>query len=167
MNRKFFYLDASALAKRYTPEIGTPVVNHLFTQTTPDRFYVFNIGLAEVVSILVRNRNTSRLTVADFSQALINVGAEVTNAADFKKLAADDLLVSAALPLIVAYSINATDGVILRSALNLAAQLQANSEDLVLVTSDKRLLKAAQAEGMLTFNPETQLESDLDALLTV
>jgi hypothetical protein len=26
-----FYWDASALAKRYAPEIGTPLVSHLFT----------------------------------------------------------------------------------------------------------------------------------------
>jgi len=37
---------------------------------------------------------------------------------------------------------------------------------LVLVTSDQRLLRAAQAEGVLTFDPTTQTESDLDALLT-
>ena len=38
-------------------------------------------------------------------------------------------------------------------------------DDLVLVTSDQRLLRAAQVEGVLTFNPETQTEGDLDALL--
>ena len=37
-----FFLDASALAKRYASEVGTTLVNHLFTRVTPDRFYVFN-----------------------------------------------------------------------------------------------------------------------------
>jgi hypothetical protein len=31
-----FWLDASALAKRYTPEKGTTLVNHFFDQTSPD-----------------------------------------------------------------------------------------------------------------------------------
>ena len=38
-------------------------------------------------------------------------------------------------------------------------------DDLVLVASDQRLLRAAQAEGLVTFDPETQSQADLDALL--
>lgn len=163
--REFFYLDASALAKRYVPEIGTPVINRLFSKVAHDRFYVFNIGVAEVASMLVRQRNTNRLSLMDFSQAMVNLGTEVTTAASVSKLAADNQLVADSLPLIVTHSINATDGVILRSALNLAMDLRAHGDDLVLLTADHRLLKAAQAEGLLIFNPETQTSTDLDALL--
>ena len=31
-----FYWDASALVKRYAPEIGTPLVNHLFADVVLD-----------------------------------------------------------------------------------------------------------------------------------
>ena len=33
----YFHRDASALVKRYVPEIGTPVVNHLFTHVVFER----------------------------------------------------------------------------------------------------------------------------------
>jgi len=56
--------------------------------------------------------------------------------------------------------------VILRSVLDLVATLRATGDALVLVTSDQRLLRAAQVEGVLTFDPTTQTESDLGALLT-
>lgn len=79
---------------------------------------------------------------------------------------ADNTLVTAALPLINTHSINATDAILLRSALDLAAYLRANGHDLMLVASDHRLLKAAQAEGLLALNPETHIEADLDALLS-
>ena len=36
---------------------------------------------------------------------------------------------------------------------------------LVLVVTDRRLLRAAQAEGLLTFDPETQTQAELDAFL--
>ena len=36
---------------------------------------------------------------------------------------------------------------------------------IVVVTSDKRLLKACQAEGLTIFDPETQSQADLDALI--
>jgi hypothetical protein len=56
----FFYLDASARANRYAPEVGTPVVNHLFANVTPDGLMVFNVGIAEVVSLPVRQKNANR-----------------------------------------------------------------------------------------------------------
>ena len=67
---RMFYLDASALAKRYTPEAGTPLINHLFASVSPDRLYLFNVGMAEVLSLLVRKRNAGQVSAADFSQAL-------------------------------------------------------------------------------------------------
>jgi hypothetical protein len=33
------------------------------------------------------------------------------------------------------------------------------------VASDQRLLRAAAAEGLATFNPETQSQAELDALI--
>ena len=74
-------------------------------------------------------------------------------------------VVIAALPLIEVHSINATDAIILRLALNLTARMRSLGHDLILVAADQRLLRAAQTEGLLTFNPEIQSRVDLDALL--
>jgi len=49
--------------------------------------------------------------------------------------------------------------------LEIDKQLHSIGNQLVLVSSDQRLLKAAQAEGLFTFDPETQSQADLDALL--
>jgi predicted nucleic acid-binding protein len=159
------YLDASALAKRYVPERGTPLVDHIFNSVSSDRLHVFNVGMAEVVSTLARKRNAGQLSAAAFSQALINLGNEIVYPAHPRKVSADNSLVTAAIPLIHVHSINATDAIILRSALDSAAQYRAGGNDLVLVASDQRLLRAAQAEGLLTFDPETQDRIALDALL--
>lgn len=162
---RHFFLDASALAKRYAPEAGTPVINHLLAQLPLNRMLVFNVGVAEIVSILVRKRNAGQLPPVAFSQALIDFRAEIVNQSRVRKIAADTDLVMAALPLINQHSINATDAILLRSALDLAAHYRINGDDLVLVASDQRLLRAAIAEGLLVFNPETQTTTDLDALL--
>jgi hypothetical protein len=100
-----------------------------------------------------------------FAQALLDVEGELVTSAFPFKVAAGDQLVSAAIALIPAHSINATDAILLRSALDLAAQLRAAGDDLLLVASDQRLLRAAQAEGLATFNPETQSPADLDAVV--
>ena len=81
------------------------------------------------------------------------------------KVVADNAVVEVALDLIEVHFINATDAIILRLALDLAKQLRAVGHDLVLVASDQRLLRAAQAEGLETFDPEAQSQVVLDALL--
>jgi predicted nucleic acid-binding protein len=75
--RRYFYLDASALAKRYAPEIGSSVVDHLFARLTPDRLVVFDVGMAEVISLLVRKRNSGKLSANNFSQVLIDFKSEI------------------------------------------------------------------------------------------
>jgi len=46
-----------------------------------------------------------------------------------------------------------------------ANQLRGSGHDLVLVSSGRRFLQVARAEGLLTFNPETQTQAELDVLL--
>ena len=74
-------------------------------------------------------------------------------------------LVSASFPLIVAHSLNSTDALILKSALAIARRLRRAGDKLVLVASDQRLLRAAQAEGLSAFDPESQDQAALAALL--
>jgi hypothetical protein len=123
------------------------------------------LGTLEVISILVRRRNANLLSLPLFHQALTDFRSEIINAADVMKIPALDPLVNAAAPLVLQHSINSTDAVLLRSALDLASQLRASGNDLVLVTSDQRLLRAAPAEGLLAFDPESQNQADLDAVL--
>ena len=95
-----FYLDASALAKRYAPEIGTAFLNHLFHAAGHNRFLLLNIGIAEVISLLVRKRNTGRLSPADFSSAVLEVDRELIRSAPVRKLIVGNLLLFSALSLI-------------------------------------------------------------------
>jgi hypothetical protein len=162
---RYFYLDASALAKRYVPESGTGVINYLFSRVPAHRISVLHLGVAEVISIFVRKHNSKSLSPAIISQAFTNLEAEVINQPLLQKLDAEADLINAALTLIRQHSINATDAVLLRSALDLAADLRLSGDDLALVASDRRLLRAAQVVGLLVFNPETQTTADLDQLL--
>jgi len=161
----FAYLDASALVKRYTVEQGTVVVDHLFGRVPPERMIVLSVGMAEVVSILVRKRNGKRITAATFQQAFYNWRAEVGTSSRVQIIAVDGPMAERAYDFVDQYSINSTDAILLRSALDLAAPLRAGGDDVLVVASDLRLLRAARAEGLMTFNPETETAAALDALL--
>jgi len=62
----FFCLDGSALAKRYVPEPGSPLLDFLLDHIAEHRIYILNVGMAEVVSVLVRKRNSGKLSDAQF-----------------------------------------------------------------------------------------------------
>ena len=161
----YFYWDTSALAKRYAPELGTSLVNHLFAHVASDRMMCLVIGTGEVISNLVRRKNDNRIIPDDFSQALENFRAEVIDAVAFQLVSVEDALVLASHSLIEQHSLNAMDALVLRSALDAAAIVLPAGNDIVLVASDRRLLRAAQAEGLQTFNPEVDTQADLDALI--
>jgi predicted nucleic acid-binding protein len=161
----YFYFDASALVKRYAPELGSDLVNYLFSCVTHKRLMCLIIGVAELFSVLVRKKNREDISVPDFSQALINLGNEVIHTTDFTTVSIEDSLVLSSLPLINKHSINSTDAVVLRSALDIAVELQAVEDDLIMIVSDQRLLRAAKSEGLIKFNPESGMKSELDALL--
>src|SRR2546423_5222922 len=113
------------MAKRYVAERGTPLMNHLFVRVAPNRLSAVNAGVAEVVSVLVRKRNARTLSAAGFAQSMTDLSAEVLLAATFTKIELTNKLVAEAIKFIPAYSINATDAVVLRAALELADQLRA------------------------------------------
>ena len=160
-----FYLDASSLAKQYVPEPGSALVNAILNTVAPDRINVLNVGMGEIVSILVRKRNAGLISQAYFGQALLNFETEIVHARVIDKMSVTGRMVTSSFPLIVAHSINSTDAITLKSALLLARSLRKGSGDLVLVASDQRLLRAAQAEGLATFNPESQDHAALTALM--
>ena len=161
----FFYLDASSLAKRYIPETGSAQVNAILDMVPGNRLRVLNVGTGEIVSVLVRKRNAGVISQAYFEQAMLNFHAEIVRAAGITRVPVTSRLVIASLSLIVAHSINSTDALILKSTLAIARRLLASGDDLVLVASDQRLLRAAQAEGLTTFNPEAQDRAALAVLI--
>ena len=159
------YRDASALAKRYVPERGSALVDAILDTVPANQIYVLNIGAGEVVSILVRKRNAGIISVLAFGQAVAIFDAEIVRAPDISKVSVTSRLVTSSFPLIVAHAINSTDAIALKSALAIARRLRAAGDDLILVASDLRLLRAAQAEGLKTFNPDSQDHTALVALL--
>jgi predicted nucleic acid-binding protein len=160
-----FYLDASALAKRYVPEPGSAHVYAILNTMPRDRLRVLNIGMGEIVSILVRKRNAGAISQAYFGQAMLNFDNEIRQAAKISRVPVTSRLVTGSISLIVAHSINSTDALVLKSALAIARRLRRAGEDLVLVASDQRLLRAAQAEGLTTFDPETQDQAALAGMI--
>ncbi len=147
------YLDASALIKRYAPERGSRFVNEVFRLIPRRSISCFSIGLLEVTSIFVRMRNDRRLSAELFGQAMSEFMAEFLEDPATQIQPAGDGLALDSLDLVLEHQVNAVDSMILRSVLDVQERLQ-EEQKLFFVTSDRRLVRAVRAEGVLGFDPE-------------
>ena len=68
----YFWLDASALVKRYVAETGTPLVNYFFTHVPLQQMLCLLEGVGEIISIFVRRRNGRTITESGFNQAMLD-----------------------------------------------------------------------------------------------
>ena len=90
----------------------------------------------------------------------------INRQSEFKTISVPDTLILNSMSLIETHSINSVDAIVLRSALDIATELRNTGNRLVLVASDQRLLRAAQTEGMLVFNPEIDSQQTLTDWIT-
>jgi predicted nucleic acid-binding protein len=156
--------DASALVKRYVAEIGSQTANALFMAIPPAQMTTTIMSYSETFAALWRKQNQSILSDAAFSTAQAALGNEVVGNADFVVLGLefDDILNG--IELIERHSLNSTDAAILPAFLRFATPLRASAVS-VLVASDRRLLRAAKAEGLEVLDPEMVPAADIPAFL--
>ena len=160
-----FYLDASALAKVYVKEKGTPVMSFLFDHVPLTRMMALVISLSETISIFVRKKNGGIISEILYRQTLADFKEEIVRNPDFLKISLADDLVYDSMPLIEKHSINATDATILQSCIDIAKVKRGEGNDLILATSDRRLQTAAEAEGIRTINPEVDSLEKIERLI--
>ena len=157
--------DASALAKHYAPEIGSAVVNTLFSISPALPMTTTYIGYAETCAILRRKRNQGAITASAFMIARSLLDSEAFHYGHFDLMTIDDTAVLAGIALADTHNINSTDAAILTVYLDFSRSLSITDPACVLVASDRRLVRAAAAEGMQTLNPEALLASDVSAII--
>ncbi len=151
--------DASALAKRYTRETGSDTVRALFGNVPLSRMVTTIWGYAETFSILLRRHNGAIISATAFAKAAAALENEFIFHPDPMVLTIEDAVVLASIALMKRHNLNATDAAIL--ALFLRYDSAVGSSVCVLVAADKRLLRAAQSEGLAVIDPETLPAADV------
>jgi predicted nucleic acid-binding protein len=146
-----FYLDSSALVKRYAVETGTGWVRSLCAQ--PDHIIaVALIGMVEVTAAVAAKLRSGRLDQATADVILDSLKADAVD--QYSLLDVDQYAVNEAMELALRRRLRGYDAVHLASALRLNHSLIGlQSPPLTLVAADDDLLGAAQAEGLQTENP--------------
>ena len=160
------FWDASALAKRYAPEIGRNTVNALFDTVPKAQSVSASISHAEVYSILLRKLNRREINQTAFDNAWSALRMDLFSSPDFILLPVNDAAICSGIALMKAYNINSTDATLLTLFLLYKRTFPPDSGAVfVLAASDSRLLRAAEAEGLIAVDPETLAEADVPTFL--
>lgn len=149
------YLDASALVKRFRQEPGSLLVNDTIERVaaeTPRRLLVSSLTTAETLSILNRRRNEAGVSLGEFTRALRGIIEEIRRFSHV--LVIDDHLILSSFQYAINHNINSADAIHVAVLLSIRVALDASGDDLLCLAADRRLVRAARAEGLTVVNPE-------------
>jgi len=142
---KFYFLDTSALVKRYHSEKGTDRIDRIFSQD--DRAIVISsISITEMVSALNRKKEDKIISREDLEIALSKFFHDAIK--DFLVLELDGEHIKGSITLVLKRNVRTLD------ALQLAVALSLKELKVAFVCADKKLVSVAEKEGLQTINPE-------------
>jgi uncharacterized protein len=147
-----YFLDSSALIKRYVVEIGSPWIKTLTDAQTGNSLLLVRITWVEVLSAFARRQREGGITAAEVAALIAKFRSEFNSR--YRVIEVDLALVERAGELIVQYPLRAYDAVQLASALRVQSLLTSMPvTQLVFISADNRLLDIAQSAGLAIDNP--------------
>jgi predicted nucleic acid-binding protein len=149
-----YFVDSSALVKRYVQEDGTAWVRRLTRRSAGRRIYLARITPVEVTAAVARRRKGRTLTAAKASSILHRFRQHL--AGRYTLIDISPALVNEAMRLANAHTLRAYDAVQLAAALEIRQQHHtAGFAPVTLISADQALNDAATAEGLTVDNPRS------------
>lgn len=147
-----YYLDTSALVKRYYKEKGSTWVHRLFQ---PDNVLVVSrVAYAELLAALARKRRNGDIQEEDFAQAVADFEREWR---EFIVVEVIEAVFADLLSIVRRHPLRGFDAIHLCTALWFREQVRA---EVSFVCSDRNLLKAAEQEKFSVCDPEQDEEKE-------
>jgi uncharacterized protein len=153
-----YYLDASALVKRYAPEIGSRWIVEITDPGADTVIFLSEITLAEVAAALAAKHRSDRgFNAEQRDRALSRFLQECAD--HLILLQVDRYVIDLAVEMTQSYSLRGYDAVQLASGLMAHRDLAAQGyRSVAFVAADRRLLAAANAVGLAVENPQEHTE---------
>jgi len=146
-----FYLDTSALVKRYRSEAGTEVVEQLLKNPRPeDRFFLSILELTSGILRLAKAGQLRQLRDATATQILAQFRSDVREL--YKVWPLSEEVAVSAVAVVEQHKLRSADALHLAAAQTIAGL--APGALTVMVTSDRELLTAAEAVRLGVLDPQ-------------
>ena len=147
-----YFLDTSALVKRYVPELGSNWIQSITLPAAGNFLAISQITWVEVCSAFSRRQREGSLSGDEVDQLMGYFRTDFDN--QYEVLEVDRTLIETAGALVMQNPLRAYDSVQLASALRVQSTLVSVPDtQLVFVSADNRLLNIAHSEGLATDNP--------------
>lgn len=152
MSPQVYYLDTSALIKRYVAETGSTWIRTLTDPTATNLLLTARVTVVELRSALARRKREASISDDDHAFAVGMLAHHAFTQYHFVEL--EGAVVDLAGDLLDRHPLRAYDAVQLASALMInSALIAADLSGLIFLAADDRLLNTAQLEGLICDNP--------------
>jgi len=147
-----YFLDTSALVKRYVPELGSNWIQSITVPAAGNFLAISQITWVEVCSAFSRRQREGSLSGDEVDQLMGDFRTDFDN--QYEVLEVDRTLIETAGALVMQNPLRAYDSVQLASALRVQSTLVSVPDtQLIFVSADNRLLNIAHSEGLAIDNP--------------
>jgi predicted nucleic acid-binding protein len=147
-----YYLDSSALVKRYVAEQGTDWIGRLCAVEAGNILYTARVTGAEIAAALFRKAREGALAAPDAQAAITRFKADFRHRYQIVEIT--DELVETAMALVERHALRGYDAVQLAAALELqGTRASLSLTPIHFVCADDRLNEAADGEGFVAENP--------------
>ena len=149
-----YFVDSSALAKRYVAEIGSAWIQGVLDPATGSVVIIARITSVELISAFTRRERAGSLLPADAGIARTDFRAHL--GAEYQIVEVDEHVLSTAMMLAESHGLRGYDAVQLAAAVVIDGQYRAAGlRPIMLLSSDSELNAAAMAAVLAFDDPNT------------
>ncbi|NJK69674.1 MAG: type II toxin-antitoxin system VapC family toxin [Richelia sp. CSU_2_1] len=150
----FYYVDSSALVKRYIRETGSAWVVSLFDPTLNNDVLISAITGVEIVAAIIRRGRGPSISTTDATAACFQFRSDLQS--DYQVVELTDSIINSAMALAETYALRGYDAVQLATGCAINDLCTSNSlPPLTFVSADNELNAAAASEGLIVENPNS------------
>lgn len=142
-----FFVDSSALVKRYLTETGSTWINNLLDPASGNTIIVATITQVESAAALAARYRSGSITLTERDDLVDLLALHFDT--EYQQIAIEEPILGRAVALTQNHSLRGYDAVQLAAALIVADSLPG----LILLSADNAMNTAASAEGLATENP--------------
>ena len=146
-----FYLDTSAVMKRYRSETGSDVVAELFGKlANSNALATSELTVLEMNSALARLLESRQMTQGEYQKTLDRFARDI-DLYGLTVMPVHSELVTEAISVVRGYSLRALDALHFTSAMT-ASELPGN-QNLYMVSADRKIIEVCVRHGIPSLNP--------------
>lgn len=143
-----YFLDSSALVKRYVSEPGTAWTQSLFDPAFRNRIYIAAIGAVEVSAAIARRQRAGNITTGEATRFFASLRRDLN--LDFQIIGITPSVIAEGMRITELHGLRGYDAVRLAA---LMAVRSASPLPVTLVSADRELNIAAASEGFVVEDP--------------